>query len=72
VGVIAWTNDKEDYAPFDIINNVQPRMITHFSHIDISKYVAKKPTWNKPMFVPKEDLHHILMSISMNHFKKRG
>jgi hypothetical protein len=43
-----------------------------FFHLDISKYVTKKPTWNKAMFVPKEDLHHILMSISMNHFKKWG
>jgi hypothetical protein len=43
-----------------------------FFHLDISKYVTKKPTWNKPMFVPKEDLHHILMSISRNHFKKWG
>lgn len=47
-------------------------MVTHFFHLDISKYVVKKLIWNKPMFVPKEDLHHILMSINMNHFKKRG
>ncbi len=72
MGVIAWKNNEGEYVPFDIINKMQPWMVTHFFHLDISKYVVKKPIWNKPMFVPKEDLHHILMSINMNHFKKRG
>jgi hypothetical protein len=54
VGVIAWKNDEGDYAPFDIISNMQPWMVTRFFYLDISKYVAKKPIWNKPMFVPKD------------------
>jgi len=69
LGIIAWKSDEGNYAPFDITSNVEPWMVTCFFHLDVSKYVVKRPPWKKGVCF-KGRLHHVLMSISMNHFKK--
>jgi hypothetical protein len=68
VGIIAWKSDEGNY-PFDTTHTVEPWMVTCFFHFNVSKYVVKRPTWNKGVCF-KGRLASCPMSISMNHFKK--